>query len=252
MSQTTVPIPLKHQPTDFLQILASQGLTFAEYLQYQGEPGVLYELYRGRLIEMPTATFLHAEICGFIVYKLQQYFASANINLVVRTGIGVRTDVDVSRIPDVTVCSQSLWEQLLLRTGAGVLDTQANELPQLVIEVVSDDARRDYIIKRAEYAMIRIPEYVILDPHKDRVWLLTNPESEDVYDRLEFKRGQEFRSVQFPDLVLSVDEILSPPVVENLIKQEKQDFLWQLDRERQRAERLAAKLREMNIDPDSV
>jgi len=36
--------------------ISPQTLSFAEYLEYEGEPGVLYELYRGQLIEMATTT----------------------------------------------------------------------------------------------------------------------------------------------------------------------------------------------------
>jgi hypothetical protein len=68
-------------------------------------------------------------------------------------------------------------------------------------------------------------------------------------------RGQEIASVLFPDLVLLVDEILNPPLVEELVKAE-QARLQQLEQEavieRQRAERLAAKLRELGVDPDTV
>lgn len=55
-------------------------------------------------------------------------------------------------------------------------------------------------------------------------------------------------SVEFPELVLSVEQVLSPPVVEELIREEQA----QQHQIEQRAERLAAKLREMGIDPDTV
>jgi len=122
-----------------------------------------------------------------------------------------------------------------------------------VVEVTSDNWREDYIRKRAEYALIDIPEYCIVDPNKQRVWVLNNPEGEEGYQRQEFTRGQQLRFQQFPELVLSVDTILSPPVVEDLIREEqaqRQQLQQQLDEERQRAERLAARLREMGVDPD--
>ena len=87
------------------------------------------------------------------------------------------------------------------------------------------------------------------------MWVLNNPEGEDGYQRQEFTRGQQLRFQQFPELGLSVDTILSPPVVENLIREEqaqRQQLQQQLDEERQRAERLAARLREMGVDPDSL
>ena len=196
---------------------SAKTLTFEEYRFYQGEPDVRYELFRGRLIPMATPTLLHTSICHFLVYQFQRYFATKNLALVVATNVGVRTEKDSSRIPDVMVCTQSLWEQVLNRPGAGILDL--DEAPALVVEVVSENWREDYIRKRAEYALIDIPEYWIVDFNKERIWILTNPESEEGYERTEFKRGQEIRSLQFPELILAVEQVLSPPIVEELIRE---------------------------------
>ena len=57
-------------------------LTFQEYLEYEGEPGVRYELVRGQLIPMSASTHLHTNICKFLLYKLQRYFTAQNLNLV--------------------------------------------------------------------------------------------------------------------------------------------------------------------------
>lgn len=225
---------------------SAKTLTFEEYRFYQGEPDVRYELFRGQLIPMATPTGLHIRICNFLVYQFQRYFATANLSLVATTSIGVRTEEDSSRIPDVVVCTQSLWEQVCARPGAGVLDF--NEAPLLVVEVASDNWREDYIRKRAEYALIDIPEYWIVDPKKERVWILTNPQSEDGYDRTEFRQSQNIISVEFSELVLSVEQILSPPIVEELIREDTRSR-QQIE---QKTERLAAKLREMGIDPNSV
>lgn len=144
------------------------------------------------------------------------------------------------------VCTQNLWEEVRNRPGAGVLDF--NQALLLVVEVASDNWREDYIRKRAEYALIDIPEYWIVDPKKERVWILTNPQSKDGYDRTEFRRTQNIIFVEFSELVLSVEQILSPPIVEELIREDTRSR-QQIE---QKNERLAAKLCEMGIDPNSV
>jgi Uma2 family endonuclease len=229
----------------------SPTLTFEEYRCYRGESGVKYELYRGKLITMGTATALHASICEFLVYKLQRYLAEHNLDLVVKTSVGVRTEKASSRIPDVVVCTQSLWQQILAKPGSCILDL--SETPLLVVEVVSEDRRADYVIKRAEYELANVPEYLIFDPakNKQRVRVLSFLEGEESYTQVDYLPGQEMLSVVFPDLVLSVDEVLNPPLVEELIKEE-QNRLQQLQEVEHRAERLAAKLREMGIDPDAI
>ena len=225
---------------------SAKTLTFEEYRFYQGEPDVLYKLFRGQLIPIATLTGLQIRICNFLVYQFRSYFATANLSLVAITSAAVKTEQDSSQIPDIVVCTQSLWEKVCARPGAGVLDF--NEAPLLVVEVASDNWREDYIRKRAEYALIDIPEYWIVDPKKERVWILTNPQSEDGYDRTEFRRTQYIISVQFSELVLSVEQILSPPIVEELIREDTRSR-QQIE---QKTERLAAKLREMGIDHNSV
>ena len=263
MSESIAPVLLSNQTDD------SPTLTFEEYRVYQGEPDVQYELYKGKLIPMATATALHTSICEYFVYKLQRYLAEHNLDLVVKTSVGVRTEGATSCIPDVVVCTQSLWEKMLARPGSGILDL--GETPLLVIEVVSEDRRADYVIKRAQYELANVPEYCIADPKsgKQKVRLLAFTEGEEGYTQTDFFPGQEMVSVVFPELVLAVNEILNPPLVEELVKAE-QSQLQELgqqaeterqradnerqraDNERQRAERLAARLRELDIDPDTV
>ncbi|MCW6049575.1 Uma2 family endonuclease [Lyngbya sp. CCAP 1446/10] len=242
MSQSVVPV------VESKQIDTSPTLTFEEYRFYQTDSDLQYELYKGKLIPMPTATVLHIKICEYLVYKLQRYLAEHNLDLVAKTSLGVRTEEDKSRIPDVVVCTQTLLEQAAARPGAGILDFE--EKPLLVIEVVSQNRRADYIIKRAEYELANVPEYVIVDPtpNKQVVRVLAFIEGEEIYTQTDFVPGQQMVSVVFPDLILSVNEILFPPLVEGLIKEE-QARSRELE---QRAERLAAKLRELGVDPDII
>lgn len=277
MSQSIAPV-LEEKQTD-----TSPTLTFEEYRVYQGEPDVQYELYKGKLIPMATASALHTSICEYLVYKLQRYLAEHNLDLVVKTSVGVRTEDTTSCIPDVLVCTQSLWEQILAQPGSGILDL--GETPLLVVEVVSENRRADYMIKRAQYELANVPEYCIVDPKrgKQKIRILAFIEGEDGYTHTDFFPGEEIVSVVFPDLVLLVDEILNPPLVEELVKAEQaqlqesqqqavierqradeerqraQEQRQRADEERQRAdeesqraERLAARLRELDIDPDTV
>ena len=160
-------------------------LTFQEYLEYVPESDVRYELVRGKLIPMPAATHLHSNICRFLVYKLQRYFAAENLDLVANAlGTGVRTEKNTSRIPDVVIFSKTVWEKVLNRPGAGVLDF--SEQPILVVEVVSSNRRDDYVIKRDEYEIAKIPEYWIVDKKKKLVRVFTKPNNEEGYTSVDF------------------------------------------------------------------
>jgi len=270
VSEVTVKAPQEKESPP-----SERMFTFAEYLEYEGEPDVLYELCRGKLIPMSAATHLHTKICKFMVYKLQRYFVDQNLDLVANSlATGVRTEENSSRIPDVVVCSQTVWEQLEHRSGAGVLDFA--EKPILVVEVVSSNARDDYVTKRYEYEIAEIPEYWIVDPQKKRVRVFTNPSQEEGYSFVDFTEDQLIVSSQFEQLVLSVKEMLAPPIVELLMKVEQakmktleQELLFERQRaeterqraetehqraetERQRAEKLAQRLLEMGVNPEEI
>jgi len=220
-------------------------LTFQEYLEYVVEPDVRYELVKGKLIPMPASTHLHTNICKFLVYKLQRYFAAENLDLVANAlGTGVRTEDNTSRIPDVVVFSKNVWEQVLHRPGAGVLDF--DEQPILVIEVVSSNRRDDYVVKRNEYEIAKIPSYWIVDPKKKLVRVFTKLRNKEGYTSVDFTEEKTIVSSQFDQLVLSVKELLNPPIVEELIKEEQttiktlaqqaETLEQQVETERQQAE----------------
>ncbi|MEG4036278.1 Uma2 family endonuclease [Microcoleus sp. S36b_A4] len=247
-------------------ITSTQKLTFEEYLNYQGESGVCYELYRGNLIEMPTPTAIHIKICEFLVYQFRRFFAAHNLPIVAIVTTAVRTEENSSRIPDVVICTQSLWEQVCAQPGSAVLDFE--EKPLLVIEVTSPNWRDDYIRKRAEYDLIDIPEYWIVDPNQPKIRVCSRPENEGSYSHQEFLPGQQVQSVQFAEFILSVNQVLCPPLVEDLIREEQaqlqqlgqqneqleqqnEQLEQQVNAERQRAERLAQRLREMGIEMDT-
>lgn len=219
---------------------------FPEYLEYEGEPDVLHELVRGQLIPMSAPTIEHTKICEFLVYKLQRYFAEENLSLVAKTTVGVRTEENSSRIPDALVCNQSLWEQISDRRGAGVLDF--DEKPIVVVEIVSSNRQEDYAIKRQEYETAGITEYWVVDPKKKRVRVFANPTRVEGYSFVDFTEEQAIVSSQFQQLILSVKELLDPPIVEQLIKAER----GEIKTLRQRAEKLAQRLLEMGVNPEEI
>jgi len=229
-------------------------LTFEEYRQLPEPPdNQRYELVRGRLQLMPTASGLHAAICTYLTYVLVCYLAERGSEGVARNGISVRTEEATSRITDVTVCSRSLWEQIVARPGAGILDFE--EKPILVIEIVSTNRRDDYIRKRAEYNFCGIPEYWIVDPQRQVVLVFSNPERPEGYEVEEYGIGTQLRSPQFPELTLAIDTVLQPPLVETLVQEEQANtarLTQESERITQENEALRAKLQELGIDPNTL
>jgi Uma2 family endonuclease len=228
--------------------LLPEQLSFEEYRFWQPPDDCHYELLRGRLIRMDPPTPLHVTISQFLVYQWRQYLVSQNLSLVVRTETGVRTETSSSRIPDVTICTQALWEKLSNRPGGGILDFAQEEIPRLVVEVVSSNWREDYLRKRAEYAIIQVPEYWIVDYVRQQVWVLTNPDRPEGYEVVKRYPGEVVESLEFSGFSLDVDEVLNPPFVEDLMRQAQSEQATL----RNRADFMAAKLRELGVDPDAL
>ncbi len=203
-----------------------------------------------------------------MVYQLQRHFVTQNLDLIANSlATGVCTEENSSRIPDIVICSQKIWEDVLPRSGAGVLDFP--EKPLVVVEIVSTNRRDDYVIKRYEYKVAEIPEYWIVDPKKQRVRVYTQPQDEESYNFTDFTEESVLISSQFPQLELSVKELLNPPLVEELMRleqakiksleqeahEERQRAETERQRaetERQRAEKLAQRLQAMGVNLDEI
>ena len=82
------------------------------------------------------------------------------------------------------------------------------EPPLMAIEIVSPESvQRDYRYKRSEYAALEIPEYWIVDPDEQKITVLTFKVG--LYDEIVFQGEQAISSGQFPELKLTVNQILN-------------------------------------------
>lgn len=183
-------------------IPAIQQLSFEEYLAYDDGTETRYELVNGQLEPMNPPTFRHLFISQFLE---QQFLAEIRrLSLLWRClrEAGVRTGWRKSRLTDVYVLTA---DQI-----AGMLDQSAvcQTSPLLVVEVVSPDSiKRDYRHKRSEYAALEIPEYWIVDPLESKVSVLLW--NDGLYEELVFTGSQIVASKIFPDLRLTVEQVLA-------------------------------------------
>jgi Uma2 family endonuclease len=184
--------------------LSDTLLTAEDYLNYDDGTDTRYELYNGKLIEMPPESNLNARIAAFLFAQFLQILSFSRIchkdaELQV-------TSVNASfRIPDLMILSEATEAALLGNSRNTItLDMPA---PLLVVEVVSpDDPARDYRYKRSEYAVRGIPEYWIIDPAQKQILVLTLIEG--FYDDVVFRGEQPIASPLFPDFSLTANQIL--------------------------------------------
>lgn len=187
----------------------AQRLTFAEYLTYFDDTGTRYELVNGELIPMSLGTGQHGEIADFLnsgfraeIGRLGQPWVSKQMVIGVRSPRSGRWDT--SRIPDVVVIPLEQWRNLQTREAVIEMGEPA---PLLVVEIVSESTKTtDYRAKRAEYNVLDIPEYWIVDPLEAKVSILTLIEG--WYEVAEFRGNDCIQSPTFPELTLTAAQVL--------------------------------------------
>ncbi|MGB3510607.1 MAG: Uma2 family endonuclease [Microcoleaceae cyanobacterium] len=177
-----------------------QKLTFEEYLNYDDGTDNRYELEDGELILMNPPTFDHALIMRLLINSFEAEISRLNLPWLTLGGVGVRTSINRSRIPDISVITR---EQIIRRNVSAVIESA----PLLAVEIVSQESKtRDYRFKRSEYSVVGIPEYWIVDSAEQKVMILNLVEG--LYEQTKYKEDEQFISQKFPELVLTVEQIL--------------------------------------------
>ncbi len=80
--------------------------------------------------------------------------------------------------------------------------------PLLVVEVVSPSTKtEDYRAKRAEYDILEIPEYWIVDPLSEQIAIFVAEDG--LYTPREFCGEEKIQSATFPSLNLTAAQVLA-------------------------------------------
>lgn len=188
----------------------TQKLTFEEYLTHDDGTDTRYELVDGDLVPMSLGTGKHGSIIRFLVHQFEDELAQSEKSWVALPAlVGVRSprgrNWDTSRIPDVTVLTLAQWDAMADREAVINLNEPP---PLLVVEVVSPSTQiDDYRSKRAEYGLLEIPEYWIVDPITQKITLCIL--DHEFYDSTEFQGDELIKSPTFPDLTLTAAQVLA-------------------------------------------
>lgn len=185
-------------------------LSLAEYLAYSDGSDTRYELVAGELVPMALPTGRHVQIQKFLSWVFEAEIARQKLPwTVIQGGLGIQSPRGnrwaTVRIPDVVVLPLEQWQEMGSREALIRLEDPP---PLLVVEVVSESSRAaDYRAKRAEYCVLGIGEYWIVDPLEEKVSLLLLHEG--WYDVLELQGSERLPSKVFVGLELQAGEILA-------------------------------------------
>jgi Uma2 family endonuclease len=193
----------------------SQPLTLEQFLEQCPEDG-RYELVNGEMVRI-LATRQHEDVADFIAKRFDQEVDRAGLSYKVSGRIVLATEteagVEQGRFPDVSVVDLEQWRANRRAYSA------LREPIQLVVEVVSTNWEDDYIDKLDEYCRLGILEYWIVDylalgsrnylgnPKQPSV-LVYGLNDQRQYEMQRFQGDERVLSATFPELVLTMDEIL--------------------------------------------
>lgn len=180
-------------------------LRLAEYLVYSDGGDTRYELVAGELVPMALPTGRHVQIQKFLSQVFEAEIARQQLPwTTIQGGLGIQSPRgnrwDSVRIPDGVVLPLEQWQEMGSREALIRLEDPP---PLLVVEVVSESSRAaDYRAKQAEYCVLGIGEYWVVDPLEEKVSLLLLHEG--WYDVLELKGSDPVSSKVFPKLELQI------------------------------------------------
>lgn len=194
-----------------MTVATERRLSIAEYLAYEDGSGDRFELVDGELLKMALGTGRHSDISDFLVDEFRAEikrmglaWVAKMMSIAVQSPRGTRWET--ARIPDVVLLPLEQWE--------GMGDREAfiplNESPPLlVVEVVSASTiAMDYRTKYAEYAVLDIPEYWIVE-HAIESKVTVCGLSEGFYGNQVFVGDRAIISPTFPGLKLTAEGVLS-------------------------------------------
>lgn len=179
--------------------------SFDDYLSYNDGTDKLYELYNGKLIEVPPESGENVSIATFL---LLQFVPIVGYLRVRSQGLELEVRGEPrNRYPDLTIIREEHIAQLQRRNTIRLSMLP----PLLVIEVVSPgelQRDRDYIAKRRQYEDLGIPEYWIVDPQVQCAIVLTL--QDQVYQEVGIFQGDsQLVSPTFPELHLTAETLLN-------------------------------------------
>jgi Uma2 family endonuclease len=257
--QTALPTDAPEEVIEGL--ISEDGLRVSEaeyWAKYYEHPDFSYEWNNGVLEVKPMAEVIDALLYRWFYLLLSTYLTAKPIATMLNLEIGFRLALPKKvtiRKPDLFIVRNDNPAPLGLhdRTFKGICD--------LCIESLSDSTRkereRDTKVKKEEYALVNVPEYFILDAGRTYtafyrlgdggVYQEIDPGPDGII-RSDVLPGFQFRIADLyrqPDLLALIDD----EVYRHYVLLDYQAERARAEQERARADRLAAKLRELGIDP---
>jgi len=194
--------------------VTAQIVTFEQFLNFDdGNELNEYELVDGKLLLMPEPSELHEAILEFLSFIFELAYRRRKLKYFVRKRNSLAIEQTKARRPDIAITKRP---QVFLdnQPVRGI-----TSVPLMIVEIASNNWSTDLVDKQEEYQALGVPEYWIVDyrgkiPAKyclrgkgKKVIVLTLRDGE--YQRAEYLEGETIPCQTFPELTLTVEQVLA-------------------------------------------
>jgi Uma2 family endonuclease len=199
-----------------LQVLP-KPITFDEFVAWYPERSEFrYELHRGVIIQMPKPKGKHSVLAGDLATDLNLEIRQRGLPYKVPKECVIKISDDTGYEPDVIVLDREALAEEPRWESASTIECGTSV--KLVIEIVSTNWQDDYDLKMAEYELLGIPEYWIVDyagfgglrhlgkPKQPTLTICLLVDGE--YETRMFRGEENIVSATFPGLQLTAAKIL--------------------------------------------
>lgn len=195
----------------------TQPISFDEFAAWYPENATCkYELYSGRIIEMPLGTGAHSNITGFISLKLGVQIDRYELPYSIPGDCLLKPLDDESGYqPDVIVLDKGELSKETRWSRESIITL--GDSVRLVVEVVSQNWQNDYLRKLGDYELMGISEYWIVDylglggrrfigtPKAPTISVYQWVDGE--YEVTKVRGNEKIKSLAFPELELTAEQI---------------------------------------------
>jgi Uma2 family endonuclease len=196
----------------------SKPVTFDEFIAWYPENTAHhYELHHGEIVEMPKPTGKHSEVAGFMIAEVNFEIRRLQLPYFLPKECIVKCE-ESGYEPDAIVLNREAigadprWQKESVITQG--------QSAKLVVEVVSTNWSDDYALKLEDYEALGIPEYWICDylgmggrryigTPKQPTFSVYSLNEAGEYQVKQFRGEQRIESLIFPELQLSLEQILA-------------------------------------------
>jgi Uma2 family endonuclease len=178
-------------------------MTLQEYRDLGPVDEGVWELAEGVIYEIAPANWEHQSLVDFLVMMINTFLvASDPLPGWAYSGIGVVLSETTAPTPDMVY--------VRAERGHLIQGSFVEGVPDVVVEVMSQDRRRDLVMKRGWYAAAGAPEYWIIDPVSDTILVLELAGSEYV-ERAELSRSDTLSTPTIPGFELGLERLFDNP-----------------------------------------